>query len=356
MNYDKYTIEDFALDPNFRKWILGKDKALNDFWSHWISENPDQADKLKEARKLVLNLPEVKHRISDERVSGLWEKVNQSAKSGIESRSEERVVSLNSRSALYSATRRKRSSRHWMRAAVYLFLCSSAALLFLLNNDNRSLEEPAPELVQKQNPWGQKSTLFLEDGSEVILNAGSELSYYKNFEKDKRLIYLTGEAYFKVAKDTARPFIVITEGLQTRVLGTEFNVKAYRGESVKVALVEGSVEINAADSVRFTLMPGEACSYVSQTAAIDKYIFNAKELIAWKDGLLYFEEADESEVFRKLEQWYGVKIMKKNNSGKPWAYTGEFHRQSLKDVLVSIGYAMKFKYEINNDIITISYG
>ena len=112
-------------------------------------------------------------------------------------------------------------------------------------------ENKAPLIVFEEHTTvpGVKSHLTLSDGSQVILNSGSELKYLKNFEKDKRAIFLKGEVFFSVTKDASRPFIVHTLETTTTALGTSFNVRAYKGESIDVSLLTGKVAVNKEDSM-----------------------------------------------------------------------------------------------------------
>ena len=103
------------------------------------------------------------------------------------------------------------------------------------------------------------------------------------------------------------------------------------------------------------LYPGESVSCNTKTKLIDKSLFAEKEVLAWTNGILYFHNSAEQEVFDKLEKWYGVKFKIKNATSKKWSYSAEFANNSLKNVLISIGFTMDFDFSINEKNVTIMY-
>ena len=364
MEYSDYSIEDFALDKKFRRWILEEDVALNDFWAGWIKKYPHKINTLKEARKIVLNLPDVQHNISQERIDEIWEHVEGAMDKKPSDKQEGRLVPFNASSLLLSEKvpqhRRGKYGIYWRVAAIFIFALGISYLTLQFTDRTPPPENKMAEhWIIKSTAWGQKMRFFLSDGSEVILNAGSTLKYQKYFEKDKRELTLAGEAYFKVAEDRQRPFTVKTPYLETTALGTEFNVKAYDQPSASIALAEGKVEVIALlndnnQKERFLLTPGEGVKYGNNNAPA-QFNFDKKAFLLWKDGVLYFQKAKEKEVFGKLEKWYGVKIMTENTSSKKWGFSGEFHNKSLETVMTSLGFAMDFTFDIANDSVNVKY-
>ena len=364
MEYSDYTVEDFALDKKFRKWILEEDVALNNFWAEWIKKYPHKINTLKEARKIVLTLPDVQHNISQERIDEIWEHVQGVMDQKSFEKKEGRLVPFNASSLLLSEksprNRRREYGIYWRVAAIFVFALGISYLTFQFTDRTPPPEKTiAEQWIIKSTAWGQKMRFFLSDGSEVVLNAGSTLKYQKYFEKDKRELTLSGEAYFKVAEDGERPFTVKTAYLETTALGTEFNVKAYDQQSASIALAEGKVEVIAllndnSQKERFLLTPGEGVKYGHNNTPA-QFNFDKKAFLLWKDGVLYFQKAKEKEVFGKLEQWYGVKIISENTSSKTWGFSGEFHNKSLETVMTSLGFAMDFTFELANDSVNVKY-
>jgi len=162
---------------------------------------------------------------------------------------------------------------------------------------------------------GEIYTLTLSDGSKVWLNSASSIRFPVAFGPSAREVTVTGEAYFEVAKDARRKFLVDAGGVVTEVLGTKFNVNAYADEAVTaVTLLEGSVRIfNEEHSVN--LRPGEQASVPGEMAerrSAEPKVLNsidAASVVAWKDGYFHFNEADLFTVMRQLMRWYNVEVV-----------------------------------------------
>lgn len=161
---------------------------------------------------------------------------------------------------------------------------------------------------QVRIPGRETFRIVLADGSEVFLNAGSRLVYPERFAGDKRTVYLEGEAYFKVAKDNGRPFVVESRQLQTQVLGTEFDMRAYVGEPSSVALLEGSVEVSStATRTSRKIRPGERAQLDAkgnmnvQEVDVDQYRY-------WKDGYFYFDQCSIETIMKEIGRWYNVDV------------------------------------------------
>lgn len=359
MDYRKYTVEDFVLDSRFRKWVLQPDKETHLFWDSWVEKHPEKVPLLKEARVLLLHLPQVKHALSEEAIDELWYAIDHQME---ESTSPivpgQKVIPLHAIAVLerYTHVKERKWDYHSIGrvAATVLIVLSFCLSYFLANQEVVVL----PTLVKKESLWGQRSTIFLSDGTKVNLNAGSSITYYKDFTENERVVTLHGEAFFSVAKDAKKPFRVFTGDLMTQALGTSFNVWAYDPDQVKVALVTGKVSVDNIgkdrDKQSTILSPGEEAHYQLEKG-ISVNSFDPKRVLSWKEGVIYFRDADEISVFNTLEQWYGVKIQRINHSKKVWDYTASFHGQSLEHVLMSVGYAMDFEFEINQKSVVIHY-
>jgi len=160
-------------------------------------------------------------------------------------------------------------------------------------------------------PRGGNYFLILEDGTKVWLNAASSLKYPVAFKSAERLVELTGEAYFEVAKNKNRPFKVVSAEQTVEVLGTHFNINSYSNEvAIKTTLLEGSVKISAGENSAI-IKPGEQSAYnpaASKPLTVSATI-NTNEVIAWKNGKFIFDEADIRTVLRQLERWYDVDVV-----------------------------------------------
>ncbi|GGZ33041.1 iron dicitrate transporter FecR [Echinicola pacifica] len=158
-------------------------------------------------------------------------------------------------------------------------------------------------------PQGGRYTVELPDGSKVWLNSASSLSFQSAFGVDSRQVYLEGEAYFEVAPDAQRPFLVEANGTQIQVLGTHFNVNAYTNEpATKTTLLEGKVQIRygAHDKV---LKPGQQ-AISNEALAISPV--STSEIMGWKEGYYRFKSTRLDEILRQLERWYSIKVVHDN--------------------------------------------
>lgn len=159
-------------------------------------------------------------------------------------------------------------------------------------------------------PWGEKARLVLPDGSRVLLNAGSRITYTSDFDKRDRRLELDGEAYFEVRKNQGKPFIVATSYLDVRVTGTMFNVNAYADEpSVVASLVEGSVDVTLhTDRRTYRLTPGHSLALAKHSGEVTFPRLNNDVVLAWKDNRLVFIDDDIASLAKKIEKWYDVKV------------------------------------------------
>lgn len=165
---------------------------------------------------------------------------------------------------------------------------------------------PAVEYGEIIVPKGKGYTLKLADKSVVTLNAESRIKFPTFFMEAERRIVLSGEAYFDVARDEAHPFVVEFAEGAVRVLGTEFNVKAYEGQHTCATLVEGRVEVLAADET-VVLRPGELCEIGSDGLSVCEA--DLMSVLAWKNGEFVFKEASWQQVAEELERWYDVEMV-----------------------------------------------
>lgn len=370
MDFKDYSAEDFALNKRFRKWILNPQKEDHLYWEEYLKKHPHQVDVIVEAKKLIQNLPYTEFKLTSGEKALLWQSIQRDVeKKNDENPERNNVYPINSDTVIKKISKNKKAEtslfyvkRALVAAAVLLFVTISWGIYQQVFKSNNKPEEITVEIIYKQNPWGQKSTVFLSDGTEVILNSGSSLKYAKEFAAGERVVYLQGEAFFKVAKDLQRPFRVISKNISTTALGTSFNVRAFpRENNVNISLVSGKVLVSSGGGQsknadrEVILEPGEQASFNELNRQIVKETFDPSEVISWKEGVIYFKDADASEVFGYLEKWYGVEIREMNNPSTKWNYTGEFNNMDLHNVLASIGYTMNFEFKKEDKIVKIKY-
>ncbi len=201
--------------------------------------------------------------------------------------------------------------------------------------------------------FGDKSTVTLPDGSLVYLNSGSKLRFNNNFQDDMRKVALEGEAYFSVVKNKKIPFRVNAGEIEIEVLGTEFNLKAYREEeTIVTTLVEGSIQIKST-SQKAVMEPNQ--KMVFNRFEENMTLYNMKDIsseIDWKDGRMTFRNESLAELEQKLERWFDVDIEFADDNVKLKRFTGILERESILEALSYFNYSDQVAYKINENEIT----
>jgi transmembrane sensor len=248
--------------------------------------------------------------------------------------------------------------------SISFYLKIAAAILVLALSTYVLVKDPQPytttpvEWITKSNPSGQKSKVFLPDGSEVWLNSNSSLRYTSDFTDSARVISLEGEAYFEVAHDANRPFTVLAGNISTTVLGTSFNIDAF-SEDVQVSLVSGKVLVSEVDSINqngdyLVLNPGQAAVFLHDAKKMVVREFDINVITGWKNGELYFQDASFDEIISKLELWYGVSFNIDEQVNIRKSYTGKFTNESLRNVMESISFSLNFDFEMKDKKVSIT--
>ena len=200
-------------------------------------------------------------------------------------------------------------------------------------------------------PRGMNKQLTLADGTKVWLNAESTLEYPETFEgKPNREVYLKGEAYFEVTKNTDQPFRVKTEALETLVLGTSFNVRAYSKENTQVTLVEGSVKVSDKHQNELRLQPGEHTDGKLNKTKVEK----ADDYHSWAAGMFYFDHTELVEIMRELGRWYNINIVFTNKDIMHERLHFQADRKgTLEDALELLNTMKKVNARIEKDKVVI---
>lgn len=218
-------------------------------------------------------------------------------------------------------------------------------------------------MLTATTPMGGTYQFTLADGTKVWLNAASKLEFSSNFEHTKqRTVKLEGEAYFEVAKNKAKPFVVESNGQQVTVLGTHFNINAYPDETgTRTTLLEGSVQVASLAPVgrgakggdgRIILKPGEQ-SLLTSNLTVNKVDVN--NVIDWKNGEFAFESEPLGNIMRKVQRWYNVKVVYDEPTLENIRFTGNISRfenvSKLLDILQTTR-KVDFKIEQQKIIVT----
>ncbi|MHA4809201.1 FecR family protein [Flavitalea flava] len=226
---------------------------------------------------------------------------------------------------------------------------------------------------------GSRTHLVLPDGTLVWLNAGSRIRYEKNFGTDLREVTLIGEAFFDVAQNARKPFVIHTEKIDIKVLGTRFNVKSYPLEkTTEATLIRGSIEVSikARPNERIILKPNEKLVVANDDSTLHRsgpayhsgkideslvairkptYESHTGTIIetSWIDNKLIFQDEEFRELARKMERWYGVTIRFDNPRQEELHFTGSFQKETIQQALEALKLTAVFKYAIEGNQITV---
>lgn len=349
MSYLHYTEEDFFHDPKFRNWVMQPDPESNYFWEKWLINHPEKKNQVKIARRLVKTVQIEEFEWHEARKQNLWQKINQTIQQKNSSTINSNVIKINNQGL--PKNHKSIFKKVWLKAAVISLLL--AGCIYWVSQQfeiNPEPTLPVANIIEKFNPKGQKSKVFLPDGSVVYLNSSSKLTYQQNFNPEQRLVQLEGEAFFDVVRDTLRPFIVEAGHLKTTVLGTSFNINAFESQDeTQISLVEGQLKVTSAhqgDNV--ILEPGQSATLNKVEKRIHTGTVDYLVDIAWKDGILYFDNTPLKTAFERMEQWYGVEFHFNYQPNGQVLITGKFENEYLSNVLKSLSYSVSFNYSIEN--------
>ena len=230
-----------------------------------------------------------------------------------------------------------------------------------MRTENRTLivelggqETKKAEYYTLNVPYGEKYSIVLPDGTKVFLNAGTTLRYPDHFEGGSREVYLNGEAYLEVTKDAEHPFVVKTEEVEVKVLGTVFNVNAYpEGEWVRTTLVEGKVEAVCGGRL-FVMEPGMQVAYSKGTGETEYKKVDTHLFTSWKDGYYEFEEMELGELMPLLGRWYAVGVDFEEPELKRLKFSGRLQRyETVADLVKMLEYTGDVVFEVKNDRILV---
>lgn len=242
-------------------------------------------------------------------------------------------------------------------AAVFLVLMVSLAALYLSQERSFTPEQTQAWVQQHEeiSASGLASEIILEDGTHVWLNAQSTLKYAKTFEANKREVYLEGEAYFDVAEDKTRPFIVYTNDIHITVLGTAFTVKAYKDDATsETVLVRGKVLVekqNLLTRETRQLKPNERAVFDRASKEISVSNVTATNFTTWREGTLRFESEPISNVLRTLQRWYDVKIIFQDQPQSTCVLTARIQNETLEETLELLRFSTGVEYEMAGDTV-----
>lgn len=368
-DYQFFEFEDFLEDVAFRRWVFHPLPQDEGFWQQWLADHPEKAAVVNQARQQLVaikgNLPQ----LSDEHI-------------------DQKVAQLVRQAQLeQTADIRPLPVVHHL-APTWYYLAASVALLVGLfwvyryqvqpssstpTTYTHLVEEASQPLVEVTNDDRSPKKITLADGSVAVLYANSRLSFPKQFSDSTREVYLTGQAFFQVRKNPARPFLVYANELVTKVLGTSFFVRAYeQDQHVQVSVRTGKVSVFArADKQATTkihtreldgiiLTPNQQATLMRSEQRLVRSLVAEPQRVdapAVQKTSLVFRQTPIAEVFAALERAYGVDIVFDEALMAHCTLTARFDNESLYKKLEWICAGTESRYEeVDGQIIITSRG
>lgn len=308
MHYTTYSAVDFALDEQFRRWVISPTHEQEAYWQSFLEKHPEQQAVIDEARALVSRVRVNVETAAPETLQRMWATIQQAPPTDyVPGEADTPVIPL-----------ADPARRIWWQSAAVRVAAGLAGLLLLGGLLYRQLR-PA-DLIQYQTAFGKTQSVTLPDGSVVRLNGNSKLTVAPDWhEQETRSVTLDGEAFFSVKKQQTvggQPvkFRVQTPDLTVEVLGTQFNV-SHRRDQTEVVLREGRVQISETQrspspvNAQPTLMqPGERVTYSARSHRLEKQAVDTRLFTSWQDNLLIFKDTPVATIAQRLQDSYGLRI------------------------------------------------
>ncbi len=287
----KSRLEELIEDPTFIAWAKGDQSKATKIWDEKFQNELETRTLMEEARTVVLGIPFSQRFIPQQKVDAAWARLDQAVQ-GLPDISPSSGVVL---------------KKFWSVAAAVLLLIMAGGLYYVIFQNGK---------VQYHTDYGERMEVELPDGTQVMMNTNSTLSYIR---KNPRQVIMTGEMYFDVEKkpETGAPFIVTTPDLDIQVLGTEFNVNS-RQERTEVLLDEGSIVLDMKKKGRMLMKPGDLLSYsAAENRILEQQVAEKPEVItSWKEGVLLLDSISLESTLSLLEETYDISTIIENQEIK----------------------------------------
>lgn len=356
------TIEDLLKDESFISYCRYRNEADIRFWEQYLIDNPGKKELIEEAKhEYRLLFTALANTDAAEQLMQLRQKVEGGERAT--------VVTLNQ-----SRVRRTRFLT-WFKYGIAALLILSVAVFLLWQRQRPA--QAAGQYITYSCKQGERKSVQLPDGTQVVLNAGSEIILNTNYGQSTREVSLKGEAFFEVQHNKQVPFIVHTSSMDVKALGTAFNVKSYSGEQrTEATLIRGLVEVTLKkdNNRKLLLHPDEKVSWtepagnekaitheIAPARQPDKALIKpikklddgrVKEL-AWIENNLAFDDEPFEEIAGQLNRWYDVHIEFESEAVKQYHFTATFKKEKIEQVLNILKASKQFNYTIDGQTIVI---
>ena len=245
---------------------------------------------------------------------------------------------------------RRRNLRPLKIVAAGVFIMAAMMILFFKDED----QAKKIRSITKTTRIGQRTSYILPDSSKVSLNAASSITFAPQFNGDRRVVQLQGEAFFEIVKNKRQPFIVESAGISTKVLGTTFNIRAYQGEDIEVTVATGKVHVESLDKLspknnkEILLTANEQAVYDPVKGRLSQLTVDSRKYLAWHSKELILENKSVKDVIVMLEKRFDQKIILENGElGDCVIRKARYKKESLETILKGLQSFLDLKYEFN---------
>lgn len=352
----RITVDDLLLDESFLNYYFRKDESDIFEWEDWVELYPERQDLVKEAFLLL------------DKLSLKW------SREQIEAKLNNKIgLILEDGIPLQISYRRP---IQWVAVASVILLLS-VGWWYYNQDDGKShiykelVAEVSVPLVEKENSADKPLLVTLNDGSSILLQKGSRLSYPVNFSKEKREVYLDGEAFFEVAKDPKKPFFVFANELVTKVLGTSFNIKSYKGQKdIEVVVRTGKVSVFRLDEIKYSIqlsgtksksvegvviIPNQQINFDKKKSNFSKSLVEQPEMLSEMPSYNFeFKDASAAKVFATIQKAYGISIVYDEEILKECPVTASLSDEPLYGKLELVCNAIEAQYQLIDGQVVIS--
>lgn len=329
-----YTVESLLLDASFIEYCLYPELSDYRKWEQLIAKDLISRETLEEARS-ILNM--LSPGLSPAEIAGEVTKLR-----GL----------IHEEMPLFNEEK-KSGRKHLRGVLVYSLL---AAVIGIAIYFSFTLVQPnaSGTMAIFETKVGEQKKIVLPDGTIVILNSNTSLSYNKEFNERDRAVQLNGKAFFKVAKNAQKPFTVFSSHYSTTAVGTAFYVIGDSSEDYTVKLLEGKVKLNSFDAKETELLnAGEEGLWKSGNKKFIKKTYDSAYLNRWLSGKITFYKTPAPEVFSILQEWYGVQIIDDRKYRSNTAINGTYENVLLEDILKVICFSLNCQIKYEKDKIII---
>lgn len=346
-DYSQYSINEFVLDESFRQWVLQPDEESMTFWHNFMLKHPEKQAMIDEAASLLLHLNVRFHDLTDASQERIWQVLDQTFDEKLAEKSVVRPLSGWQRFI-------QRPGFGWQIAAsITGFLLIAGGMIYY---------QRLPKEQRIHTTFGENRTITLPDGSTVLLNGNTTLTYTDGWTDDKsREVWLDGEGFFTVTKKSHLggrvKFVTHTSGLDITVLGTQFNVNTRRG-STAVTLVEGRVQLSKPDEPAgnvIEMKPGQFAATKPSVEAVEIREEKPELHTSWVAHQFVFENTALSDIAQQLHDTYGLEIVIEDEDLANRRFTGNLSDQSIETLLATLSLTFDLTVHRTGDRISLRH-